>query len=373
MDAIGRVKRINNKGFALVYIALMIVVLVTFVSLAVDVGYMYVAKGQLQNAADAGALAGAAKLDKTNSPTQTDSRLAAVTFANKNIVVPSVTKVIISNDGTNVLAPGNDITVGNWNASKDPKYLEGRTPINAAQVRARRTSDSPGGPVNLFLSKVIGVSSMGTLAVATAARLPRAGAYFMIGQGTCTSSMSLTLKIDSGSTGNMAWTTILDNSTNASDVSSLICGKTIPDIDVCGHSLYTTQGTSTSVFKDIESAFYNTDYDQSNKYCTTSTDPVPKDCTTVTGNKSVVTWTVTVPVSVQNNPALQPNPAPVYGYATITMTRACGSGGGSPCLGANSPIGVCTGGETDIVISSIVCVSCDDPSSLLGAKPNLVQ
>ena len=372
MDAIGRLSYLHNdKGIATVYIAVLLVVLIAFAGLAIDLGYMYVSKGQLQNAADSAALAGAAKLDGSNFANQTSARNTAISFAAKNNAAGI--SVAISSDNGNTLSSGNDITVGNWDPNLSPKYLPGgdvsRPRINAVQVRTRRTDASDpggasiGGRINLFLGKVIGWSDMGASSEAIAQRPARAGSYFMIGASTCTSSMPLTLQIGTGTAGNMAWTTILNNSTNANDVSALVCGDTVPNIDVCGHSLYTTQGTGTSVFKDIESAFYSTDYDRINKSLTTD----------INGNEIVSSWKVIVPVSSYANPADQPNPLPVWGYAKIRITRACGAGGGSPCQGAKSPPGVCTGGTTDIVIDQITCESCASSSNMLGSSPSLVQ
>ena len=45
-----------------VFVALIMVVLIGFIGMAVDVGHFYVVKSELQNAADAGALAGAANV-----------------------------------------------------------------------------------------------------------------------------------------------------------------------------------------------------------------------------------------------------------------------------------------------------------------------
>ena len=72
----------SNRGIAVVYIALMLLVLLAFVGLAIDIGYMYVAKSQLQNAADAAALAGANLLDGTISSAQ--ARQEAQKFAALN-------------------------------------------------------------------------------------------------------------------------------------------------------------------------------------------------------------------------------------------------------------------------------------------------
>jgi len=60
----------NENGLAVVYIALIMFALIAFVGFAIDIGYMYVVKGQLQNAADSVALAGAGSLypHNTSSP-----------------------------------------------------------------------------------------------------------------------------------------------------------------------------------------------------------------------------------------------------------------------------------------------------------------
>ena len=55
-------KRTDQRGQALIQVALMMVVLLGFVALAVDVGYTYGERRRMQNAADAGALAGAREL-----------------------------------------------------------------------------------------------------------------------------------------------------------------------------------------------------------------------------------------------------------------------------------------------------------------------
>ena len=49
----------NQRGATAILVALLLVVLVGFTALAIDVGHLVVARNELQNAADAGALAGA--------------------------------------------------------------------------------------------------------------------------------------------------------------------------------------------------------------------------------------------------------------------------------------------------------------------------
>ncbi|WP_243369782.1 pilus assembly protein TadG-related protein [Geotalea sp. SG265] len=358
----------NDKGVTIIYIALFIFLLCAFIGLAADIGYMYVAKGQLQNASDAAALAGAAKLDGTAFTMQTSARNAAYQFAKYNLAATD--PVEVSNDNSNTLSSSNDITVGHWNPAA-ATYTPGGTPVNAVQVRARRTSDqdtggaSIGGRVQLFFSNVIGRPEMGASATAIASRTPKAGAYFMLKQSSCTSPIAsggATIDISSGT---MAWTSLLEVSTGpGSTVSDLICGNTVPNIEACSHSFRTSTGEEATTFRNMEADFYDPDYDAGNK-------------TYVPGTSTVSTWTVIIPTT--DNPTLSPSdPHEVLGYAKIRMTKVCGTpGGGNPCGGDrdfHAPPGVCAGSTHNyIVVDQIECASCENSSDLLGAKPGLVQ
>src|SRR5512133_799442 len=362
MDSTQRLKQIvNQQGFAIVYIALMMVAICAFIGLAVDIGYMYVAKGQLQNASDAAALAGASKLTGAGTA-QTLARTEAVTFAANNTAATQ--DVRISSDGTNSLSVNNDITVGNWNRSLNPPYLESRAPVNAVKVQARRTAQSIDGAVNLFFSSVIGWTQMPVAAEAIAARTPRAGFYFMIGNNVCNST-AFPVVLSPG-VNNMAWTSLRQLSTNANDVKdAYICpADKLPDEEVCGYSIYTTNGTASTVFQGVETDFYDPGYDAVNK--TFGLDNK--------GNSVVSTWTIIVPVSIVNDPSIQPAPQPVWGYARIRLIRACGNGVGNSCNAADrlftAPNGVCGNGEDDIVIDQITCVSCENSSDMAGVRQN---
>lgn len=162
----------NEKGITTVLMAGMIFFLVFCVGIAVDLGYMYVVKGQLQNAADAGSLAGAAIINPYDSTTFTPAKQLAKDFAEKNKAAGTLlTEAVALNLLKNYLDTDNDVTYGNWNPSLDPKYDTNRTPYNAVQVRVRRTSDNPNpamGQINLFFSKVFGWNKMSAAAEAIA-------------------------------------------------------------------------------------------------------------------------------------------------------------------------------------------------------------
>lgn len=186
MDASGKLKNKlkDKKGIALVYIALMIVVIMGFVGLAVDIGYMYVAKGQLQNAADAAALAAATQL-----PDPTKVNAEAKKFAASNKAA-----------GENVIITDSDITIGNWNDTANPKFSTTRLPNNAVRVVARRNvagaTAANQGMVHVFFGKVLallpgggtGWPEMGAAAEAIATHPPRPGAGILMCDQWCNPS-----------------------------------------------------------------------------------------------------------------------------------------------------------------------------------------
>jgi uncharacterized membrane protein len=160
----------NNRGQVLVIVAvLLLFIMLGFGALAVDIGYFYHVKNELQVAADAAASAGAIDLDGTNNPTQTISRNIVSLYAGLNNAAGS--PVLVSSDGTSIISPGNDITVGFWDISTGyTAFSAGTLTINAVQVRTRRTADSPGGGVGKLFGRIFSsvATDISATAVATA-------------------------------------------------------------------------------------------------------------------------------------------------------------------------------------------------------------
>jgi Flp pilus assembly protein TadG len=125
------------RGVTILYVALATTVLVGLAVLAVDVGRMQLAKGELQRVADAAARAGAAGL--TTSSTQ--ARNDAISIAAANTV-----------DGSSLSLSTSDIEIGSWSEST---FTPGGTPSNAVRVTARRTAAS-GNPLLLTFARVFG-------------------------------------------------------------------------------------------------------------------------------------------------------------------------------------------------------------------------
>lgn len=395
MDAIGRLKRLNDKGVTLVFIALMIVLLVAFVSLAVDIGYMYVAKGQLQNAADSAALAGAAKLPEDPISPNTAVRSEAKKFAEKNIVVPNITQVQIASNNTNSLTNDNDITIGRWDRNNG--YREGVTPFNAVKARARRSTGSPGGPVNLFFARVMGQETMGTSATAVASMSARATTYIAVCQNFCSVAPGGTEHIFSpphvlltGTASSapppstdgiiydnlFAWSSITEKPTGPGiNLNDIICNDS-PNIKACGYPIYTTMGGDSTTLRSMESVMYDPNFDADHKDKDSSGNVIVP----VTG------WTVTVPVTKLCPPGSQGvgvalDPKDVWGYVDMHIIAICSPGGASGCSKSSqysAPASVCNlykkdYGNSIIVIDKITCVDCDHDGDLKGLKPILVE
>lgn len=377
MDASRFLKKLNQKGIAVVYLAILLVALLVIAALVIDFGFRHVVKSQLQNAADSAALAGIMKMKtsgtggvNTNDTVQDPGRSEAVIFASKNSVVKAPAQV--SNDRTNTLSDANDITVGRWNSALH-SYSAGRTPINAIQVRTRRTTGSVSGPIDTFFGKILGIDNIDVKAEAIASLPARASTFIAICIDACPTA-PFTSPVEFGAAGanlgatQFAWTSLIDgNATSSSGVSNLICNKTANE-DVCINApIYTQYGGASATLKNLESAMYDPAFDASNKQ------PFPNPTgSTVTG------WNVIVPVTnCAAGKTTGWEPAPVIRYAKLHITKICSSGGGGGCDShgkAKAPSSVCSGvTQNSIVIDSITCTDCSEKDNMPGLKPALVR
>jgi Flp pilus assembly protein TadG len=93
----------DQSGISVILVAMLLTVLVGFVAFAIDIGYTYVARNQVQNAADAGALAGARFLIKADG---------TINGLNDAVTGPSANQIAY-NTATANTSTGNPVTV-NW-------------------------------------------------------------------------------------------------------------------------------------------------------------------------------------------------------------------------------------------------------------------
>ena len=164
----------QRRGAALVLGAVMMVMLFAFVAFAIDIGFISLTRAQLQNNADAAALAAAQELSGVDDPAtvRTNARKAAY-------------DVVVANVGGNAnnanFDPAQDVVFGklSWNSgtqSYSYQWGDQYTPYNVVKVFARRQlrPPAPGSQavldqrLPLFFAPVIGESkaSLETNAIA---------------------------------------------------------------------------------------------------------------------------------------------------------------------------------------------------------------
>ena len=83
MEMLTRAKR--ERGAIIIHVAFALLALLGFAAFVVDMGVMWVSRGQAQNAADAGALAGAVSLMR-DGPSPTEAAKSATQWTNANSI-----------------------------------------------------------------------------------------------------------------------------------------------------------------------------------------------------------------------------------------------------------------------------------------------
>lgn len=145
----------NNNGITVVYLVFAVLALIASVGLCIDLGHLYVVRSELQNAADASALAGAKVLykDPLNPDATPDldffrARAAAAGFINQN-----KSDGVSLNNGT--------ITSGYWNLALN-RLESPATPttqhVPAVVATISRSAGNNNGPVPTFFAKIFGVN-----------------------------------------------------------------------------------------------------------------------------------------------------------------------------------------------------------------------
>lgn len=161
----------NQRGATAVVIALVITVLIGFVALATDVGYVSVTKNELQNIADAAALAGAGELGNIYKGLTYDEQQVLTLDANQVDAIEASAKDVVGEGknragGGNIIIDDGDIFINKWSGTSFTS--DNYNQPNAVRVTARRDS-SANGPISTFFAKIFGIDNLDVSADATAA------------------------------------------------------------------------------------------------------------------------------------------------------------------------------------------------------------
>lgn len=168
-----------RRGNVVVITVLLMFSLLVVVALAVDVGFLQVARTQLQRSADAAAIAATWRLLESTGPGSTvpDTsavRATAAQYGGLNAVVNAAPALA-----------ADDTTIGRlpypFNRSVE-LLLDQPSLFNAVKVRVRRTSQQ-NGPVGLFFARVMGLDSQELESEATAAFINNFAGFRAPGSG----------------------------------------------------------------------------------------------------------------------------------------------------------------------------------------------
>ena len=150
-----RPKYLRYCGVVYIWVVIVLLLLILFAGLALDMAKVFFVSHQLQNAADAAALAGArvVKIDQTQAR-QDAFNIAFANFADRDPILLGLNDV--AND------PNGDIVIGRYTDDLDPttpNFTATTDTPNALKVVARRTDSSLGGPVALNFGPIIGINT----------------------------------------------------------------------------------------------------------------------------------------------------------------------------------------------------------------------
>lgn len=159
----------NSRGAAAVMVALTLTVLLAMGAAAIDIGHALVARNELQNAADAAALAGARTLGIAYEG-MTLAQMATYTLTGGDqaaiVAAAQTTSALNQAAAVNVSVNAADVQVGLWNAATKTFTPTVNQPRSVRVVTHR--DGSANGPISTFLGNVVGMPSVNVSAAATA-------------------------------------------------------------------------------------------------------------------------------------------------------------------------------------------------------------
>jgi hypothetical protein len=168
----------DQKGVVFILVAVALLVFIAFAALALDVGNALVVRNELQNIADAAALAGARTLGRLyecngNITTCTGAMLYQnqLTYqADAGAIKNAINDVASKNQAggkTGITINDADIVIGNWDAATKTLSATLISP-DAVSVKARRDA-SANSPITTFFAGLLGINTLNVSAPATAA------------------------------------------------------------------------------------------------------------------------------------------------------------------------------------------------------------
>jgi hypothetical protein len=271
---------VNQRGAVATLVAVAAILLLGLAALAIDISHLFVVRNELQNASDAGALAGARFLynesgTSVNSGANQVAYSAAVANLSERVAVDVYWNGGNSGDvqrghwsfATRTFTPNDSLQpVALWDVTaeeldRNPNF------INAVRVKTRRQDR----PAASFLARVFGFGNF-ILSGEAVAYIGFAGTLVPLdvdepiavcrqslnftGEYTCSIGRMINSGQQVANHETAGWTSFSQVSpcqggTNASEVRSLVCGDGNPDPIILGKPVATNGGDIASAFRQI--------------------------------------------------------------------------------------------------------------------------
>jgi len=308
----------DDSGSLPVVIAIALAGMVSFASMAIDIGYAMATKAAMQTVARAAVLAGARELGRVYEGQSFGQQATyQLTTSDRSRVVAAVRDMAGKNPvlGQSLEIADGDIQVGRWDAQTRSFAASSDRP-NAVSVTARKDGSS-NGPVTFFLAHVMGISSV-NLSVTDTAALGAIGSVppgefdipIAISKAWFDSGHSCGDQIKFYPTGTLegcaGWHTFTDSPANASRLRDILKGLkngtyTTPEA-VFGETQFVfTGGTVASAFDDME-ALYDANKDANGEWNTFLPVFDHADCSNPHGAITIIGFTSAVVTAVTKNP-----------------------------------------------------------------------
>ena len=233
-------------------------------ALAVDIGHLYAAQAELQTAADAASLAGAASLFSASSTSP--NWTAAQTVASRSVAMNRSDGITLQDSNPT------SVKTGYWNITGIPSQMQpttiapGNNDTAAVQVTVSRAPGLNGGSVSYFLAPLFGMKNGAVSATAVAMvsgpGMIAAKGLFPMAITNCMAQYYLKLgtntqvKIGDGGTppsgcsSTAQWTNLGTGNSGASTVQNLMTSNPVSINDLI--NLVTDTGVKASLYKDVK-------------------------------------------------------------------------------------------------------------------------
>ena len=231
-----RIDRQRRRGAIAVLTAVVMVILLAMVAFAVDIGYLLIAKSDLQRAADAAAHAAVLEYrsDAINGHVFRNVRNIASEYVQDNQVLNSTATVSLNSQNADL---DGDLVLGkiDFEYPRQPMTFGDLAEFNAVTVRIRR-STARNGEVPLFFARIFGQESLQLEAEATAAIIRNVGGFKVPPSGENVPFLPITIHEDlwssevAKSTDEWAWDAAEQSITEGpDDISEVVLFPNDPD------------------------------------------------------------------------------------------------------------------------------------------------